>query len=78
MFFAFSDGHQTVFTNSDGVAEFGTTQILSPITVSYINLFVNGVIQPQTTYQVEEGELTLDESPPLGVPITLQFIIVNG
>ncbi|MGG0386001.1 DUF4183 domain-containing protein [Priestia filamentosa] len=55
------------------------TEILSPSEVSYINLFINGLLQPQSNYQVEEGKLTLlvDEAPSEGVPITLQFITIN-
>lgn len=44
-----------------------------------INLFINGLIQPLSNYKVEEGELTLlvDQAPSEGVPITLQFIVIN-
>ncbi|MBO1628583.1 DUF4183 domain-containing protein [Bacillus arachidis] len=80
MYFAFSDGQKLVYTNGDGVPALGTTQILPPSEVSYINLFINGMIQPQTEYQVTAGQLTLvGPNPPFkGVPIVLQFIIING
>ncbi|WP_309476927.1 DUF4183 domain-containing protein [Bacillus sp. ISL-34] len=79
LYFTFSDGQKLIYTNSDGLAQYGITQILSPSKVSYINLFINGIIQPQSNYKVEEGELTLlvDEAPEEGVSITLQFIIIN-
>jgi hypothetical protein len=77
LYFTFSDGQKLIYTNSDGVTELGTTQILSPSEVSYINLFINGILQSQNNYKVEEGKLTLDEAPSEGVPITLQFIIIN-
>ncbi|KAB7705669.1 DUF4183 domain-containing protein [Bacillus aerolatus] len=79
LYFTFSDGQKLVYTNSDGLEQYGTTEILSPSEVSYINLFINGVIQPQSDYKVEEGKLTLliDESPSQGAPITLQFITIN-
>lgn len=79
LFFTFSDGQKLVYTNSDGLSQYGTTQILSPNDVSYINLFINGLIQPLSNYKVEEGELTLlvDQAPSEGVPITLQFIVIN-
>lgn len=79
LYFAFSDGQNLVYTNSDGFGEYGITEILSPNEVSYINLFINGILQPQSNYQVENGRLTLlvDEAPSEGVPITLQFIIIN-
>ncbi|USK57759.1 DUF4183 domain-containing protein (plasmid) [Cytobacillus solani] len=79
LFFTFSDGQKLVYTNSDGLPQYGTTQILSPNDVSYINLFINGLIQPLSNYKVDEGELTLlvDQAPSEGVPITLQFIVIN-
>ncbi|RAS75341.1 DUF4183 domain-containing protein [Priestia endophytica] len=79
LYFTFSDGQNLVYTNSDGFGEYGITEILSPNEVSYINLFINGILQPQSNYQVENGKLTLlvDEAPSEGVPITLQFIIIN-
>ncbi|WP_242447658.1 DUF4183 domain-containing protein [Priestia endophytica] len=79
LYFTFSDGQKLIYTNSDGFGQYGITEILSPSEVSYINLFINGLLQPQSNYQVEEGKLTLlvDEAPSEGVPITLQFITIN-
>ncbi|KAA9013588.1 DUF4183 domain-containing protein [Niallia endozanthoxylica] len=79
LYFTFSDGQKLVYSNSDGFAQYGVTQILSPSEVSYINLFINGILQPQSNYKVENGKLTLliDEAPSEGVPIILQFIIIN-
>jgi hypothetical protein len=78
LYFTFSDGQKLEYLNRDGVPQYGDTQILSPDKVSYINLFINGILQPQSTYTVEEGKLTLEESPSKDVPITLQFIIINS
>ncbi len=79
LYFTFSDGQKLIYTNADGLAQYGTTQILSPSEVSYINLFINGIIQPQTTYLVQAGVLTLltPTAPEAGIPITLQFILIN-
>jgi Domain of unknown function (DUF4183)/Collagen triple helix repeat (20 copies) len=79
LYFTFSDGQKRVYTNNDGVAEYGITEILAPNEVSYINLFINGILQPQINYEVGEGKLTLltDEAPEKDVPITLQFILIN-
>ena len=79
LYFTFSDGEKRVFTSSDGLAQYGTTQILPPSEVSYYNLFINGVLQSHNIYKVEEGKLTLlvDEVPIAGVPITLQCIIIK-
>ena len=79
LYFTFSDGEKHVYTNNDGVAEYGITEILAPNEVSYINLFINGILQPQINYEVGEGKLILltDEVPEKDVPITLQFILIN-
>ncbi|MGG0275233.1 DUF4183 domain-containing protein, partial [Bacillus rhizoplanae] len=79
MFFTVSDGKRLVYTNDDGLPQFGTTQILAPNLVSYMNLFINGIIQPQSSYNVQAGILTIfaDEALPPGIPITLQFILIN-
>lgn len=78
LFFIVSSGKK-VYTNEDGLEEYGITTILSPSEVSYINVFINGILQPQTNYMVEQGKLTLltEEAPNAGVPIVLQFIIIN-
>ncbi|MDF9759614.1 hypothetical protein OKW24_001387 [Peribacillus simplex] len=77
MYFTFSDGQKLEYTNIDGLPQYGTTQILPPSEVSYINLFINGILEPQNCYTVEEGKLILDEAPHKGSPIILQFIIIN-
>ncbi|MFD0772220.1 DUF4183 domain-containing protein [Bacillus sp. CGMCC 1.60114] len=79
MYFTISDGTSLVYTNADGLPQYGTTQILAPNQVSYLNLFINGIIQPQSSYNVQAGILTIlaDEAPPAGSPITLQFILIN-
>ncbi|MFK4321881.1 hypothetical protein ABH946_004632, partial [Bacillus sp. RC145] len=79
LYFTFSDGEKLIYTNADGIAQYGTTQILSPSEVSYINLFINGILQPQPFYEVTAGQLTLlDAEPPSqGSSIILQFIIIN-
>ncbi|MFV0944911.1 MULTISPECIES: DUF4183 domain-containing protein [unclassified Bacillus cereus group] len=79
LFYTFSDGEKLIYTDSDGLAQYGTTHILSPDEVSYINLFINGILQPQPLYQVSTGQLTLlDNQPPSqGSSIILQFIIIN-
>ncbi|EOO95258.1 DUF4183 domain-containing protein, partial [Bacillus cereus] len=79
LYFTFSDGEKLIYTNADGIPEYGTTQILSPDDVSYINLFINGILQPQPFYQVTAGQLILvDSEPPLlGSSIILQFITIH-
>ncbi|HDR4520906.1 TPA: DUF4183 domain-containing protein, partial [Bacillus cereus] len=79
LFYTFADGERLIYTDSDGIALYGTTHILSPDEVSYINLFINGILQPQPFYQVSTGQLTLldDQPPSQGSSIILQFIIIN-
>ncbi|MBJ8008051.1 DUF4183 domain-containing protein [Bacillus cereus] len=79
LYFTFSDGEKLIYTNADGLPEYGTTQILSPDDVSYINLFINGILQPQPFYKVTSGQLILiDSEPPLqGSSIILQFITIH-
>ncbi|MBF7153920.1 DUF4183 domain-containing protein, partial [Bacillus albus] len=79
LFYTFADGEKLIYTDSDGIAQYGTTHILSPNEVSYINLFINGILQPQPLYQVSTGQLTLlDNQPPSqGSSIILQFITIS-
>ncbi|KZD66189.1 DUF4183 domain-containing protein [Bacillus cereus] len=79
LFYTFADGVKFIYTDSDGIAQYGTTHILSPDEVSYINLFITGILQPQPFYQVSTGQLTLldDQPPSQGSSIILQFIIIN-
>ncbi|MCM3291786.1 DUF4183 domain-containing protein [Paenibacillus sp. MER 180] len=69
-----SDGVKSTYTNENALPQYGSSDILDPATVSYTNLFINGVLQPLIVYKVSAGALTIDEVPVDGVPITLQFI----
>lgn len=73
---ALSDGVKSVYTNEDELIEYGNKGILNPETVSFINLFVNGILQAQNQYVVETGKLTFisGDVPVAGSPITLQFV----
>ncbi|TMU85249.1 DUF4183 domain-containing protein [Bacillus sp. BHET2] len=76
---AFSDSNTRIFTNQNRSIEYSTSGILAPENVSYMNLFINAMLQPPSLYQVREGMLTLTSSdlPALGTPIILQFIIIH-
>ena len=69
-----SDGVKNTYTNQDGLIQFDSSVILNPNTVSYMNLFINGILQPLNVYKVSEGTLTIYSVQENGVPITLQFI----
>lgn len=77
-YYTISDGVKTVYTNEDEIKEYSDRGIPNPNTVSFINLFINGVLQPQSIYEVKEGYLILKTSdvPQTGTPITLQFITI--
>lgn len=55
---------------------FKRNRIRYPNRVSSVNLYVNGVIQPNWLYQVRGGKLIFRSAdpPPAGVPIMLQFV----
>lgn len=69
-----------VYTNKDALKQYGSSDILDPGNVSTINLFVNGVLQPPSLYNVEEGILHLESSdlPPKDAPIIILFVTVKG
>jgi hypothetical protein len=73
---AVSDGIKTVFTNKDELKEYGNKGILDPNEVSYLNVFINGVLQPKINYRVEKGLLTLTtkDIPLKGSPVIIRFI----
>ncbi|WP_419960255.1 DUF4183 domain-containing protein [Psychrobacillus sp. BM2] len=75
-FFVLSDGVKKVYTEQDAITGYGNQQIVNPITVSYMNLFINGVLQPKVNYRVTEGMLVLltEDAPEKGCPIILQMI----
>lgn len=75
-----SDGIKKEFTNEDELEYYGGRGILDPAQVSFINLYVNGVLQPLVNYSAEKGHLVLlaSDIPNKGVPITLEFITIKG
>ena len=75
-FFVLSDGVKKVYTERDAITGYGIQQIVNPVTVSYMNLFINGVLQPKLNYRVTEGRLILltEDAPEKGCPIILQMI----
>jgi len=75
-FFVLSDGEKKVYIDRDAIVEYGIQHIVNPISVSYMNLFINGVLQPKVNYRVTEGRLVLltEDVPAKGCPIILQMI----
>ena len=62
------------------MVQYGNYKILDPSSVSYINLFINGILQPPTNYMVtsETIKLMSNDLSVSGTPIILQFVIVYG
>lgn len=74
-----SDGIKTEFTNDDELIEYGNNGIPNPNEVSFMNLYINGVLQPEANYIVDTGLLTLitEEIPNNGVPIVLEYLKIK-
>ncbi|WP_283610644.1 DUF4183 domain-containing protein [Faecalispora anaeroviscerum] len=74
-----SDGVKKIYTNDDELKEYGDHGIPSPSEVSYFNLYINGVLQPQVNYKVKRGilELTTTDAPTKGSPIILESIAIR-
>lgn len=73
-YISFSDGIKKVYLDSDGVEGFNV--IPNPLTISYSNLFINGMLQPPSSYIIVTGKLTLNtqDVPIPGTCILLQLI----
>ncbi len=69
-----SDGIKKVYTNSDELIEYGNRGILDPNTVSYFDLFINGVLQPKVNYEIQKGLLILKTED---VPLKNSTIIIT-
>lgn len=74
-----SDGEKRVFLDLDAL-EGSQSHILDPKSVSYFNLYINGVLQPKKTYLLKEGMLELKTSdiPLQGAYIILEFVSLKG
>ncbi len=77
-FYAIANGCQRIYEEKDGITDIENQVILDPSNVSYMNLFINGVLQPHDNYTVEKGKLKLNtiDIPIKGTPIILQMFII--
>lgn len=78
-YFALGDGKTYIFTDRDQLPEYRGSGILDPSTVSFYNLFINGVLQPKENYQVTKGKLILktDDAPVKNAVIILQMVKIT-
>ena len=76
---AVSNGYQKIYTNEDELPEYRNKGIPSPCAVSYFNLYVNGVLQPQVNYRVKRGvlELTTSDAPSKGALVILESVVIR-
>lgn len=75
-YIALSSGDKKDYTDQDSLPDYRGCEIPAPETVSYYNLFVNGMVQPRTNYTIRKGCLTFNtkDSPSKDVLIILEFI----
>ncbi|MCA0990316.1 DUF4183 domain-containing protein [Guptibacillus hwajinpoensis] len=75
-YFAFAKEGQRIYTDQNAVEGYPKQRILNPCDVSYINLFINGVLQPELNYRINEGVLVLltEDVPICGATIILQML----
>ncbi|MED4585575.1 DUF4183 domain-containing protein [Brevibacillus choshinensis] len=73
---AIANGAARLFTDQDRLLEYDSSVIMDPDQVSYMNLFVNGMLQAPILYEVRRGTLLLKSTdvPQAGVLIMLQFV----
>ncbi|WP_333650537.1 DUF4183 domain-containing protein [Lacrimispora sp.] len=71
-----SDGIKKVYTSNDELKEYGNRGILNPDSVSYYNLFINGVLQPRVNYEIQKDLLLLktEDVPIIGSTIIILFV----
>ncbi|KGX93736.1 hypothetical protein N781_00585 [Pontibacillus halophilus JSM 076056 = DSM 19796] len=76
-YYTVADGTKTIYTERDAIVEYGDQGIFPKEQCTYVNLFINGMIQPDAVYSTGNGYLILPEAPDAGVPIILQFVIMK-
>ncbi len=77
---ALADNGKRTYTNDDELTEYGSKGILAPESVSYLSLFVNGILQAKNIYIVKEKllELLTTDAPLQNQPITILFITLRN
>lgn len=76
---AISNGIKKEFTNADELVIYGNYGIPNPNDISFFNLYLNGVLQPETNYFVDTGILTLtiEEAPLKNAAVILEYLIIK-
>ncbi|WP_162356848.1 DUF4183 domain-containing protein [Metabacillus mangrovi] len=76
-YYAVSDGRRRTYTDEDALFPGSSSMILNPCSVSYLNVFINAVLQPEQNYVIEQGRFSLCTSdvPLKGTAIIIQFVM---
>ena len=79
-FSAISNGTKRLYTNGDELEEYRSRGIPSPTEVSFFNLYIDGVLQPQINYCVRKGvlELTAKDAPTKEAFIILDSVMIRN
>jgi hypothetical protein len=77
-FYALANGVKRIFTDEDAIIKYGIGEILDPSQVSFISVFVNGILQSPVNYTIIKGQIQFntEDVPEKDVYITIQFISI--
>lgn len=78
-YIAYSDGKKMIYTQNERAAGTHCSAIPDPRSVTFSQLFINGVLQPVCNYRLAPGKITLltAEAPLPGAPIILQSVVLR-
>lgn len=73
---AIGDGKKRVFTSNDSLPNYQSSPILSADRVSYLNLFINSVLQPKSSYKIVDGCLKFEtrDVPGKGELVVIAYV----
>ncbi len=73
---ALSDGKKRTYTNQDELRQYSSQGLPDPTSMSFHDLFVNGMIQPKTNYELGNGYLNFktEDVPAAGEPISVSYL----
>ncbi|QUH27045.1 DUF4183 domain-containing protein [Serpentinicella alkaliphila] len=69
--------NKKIYCDDDEILVYGEKGILDPNESTYINLYINGILQPKLNYVIEKGKLTINANlPVVNSPIYIQFVSI--
>lgn len=77
---AVADGTKRIYTDEDEETQYGVAGIRAPDSVSYYDVYVNGLLLPKIDYQLSEGELEFltEDVPGKGQPVIIVFVTIRS